>query len=93
MTYVKTLPVFLFSLSIVSAAPVDFVKDVQPIFQKSCYGCHGPKNQMARLRLDSKALAMAGGQSGVAIHPGKPSESILYARVAGIGDQARMPMG
>ncbi|MDQ2901843.1 MAG: DUF1549 and DUF1553 domain-containing protein, partial [Acidobacteriota bacterium] len=27
------------------------------------------------------------------MHPGKASESILYARVAGIGDQARMPMG
>ncbi|MGI8989811.1 MAG: PSD1 and planctomycete cytochrome C domain-containing protein [Bryobacteraceae bacterium] len=89
----KVLPTFLFLLPIVSAAPVDFANDIQPIFQKSCYGCHGPKSQMARLRLDSKALAMTGGQSGVVIHPGKALESILYARVAGIGDQARMPMG
>jgi len=48
---------------------------------------------MAGLRLDSKKLAFAGGQSGKAIHPGKASESSLYKRVAGIGDQARMPMG
>ena len=36
---------------------VDFARDVQPVFAKSCYGCHGPKVQMGGLRLDSKKLA------------------------------------
>lgn len=75
------------------AAKVDFVKDVQPIFAKSCYGCHGPKQQMGGLRLDSKKAALAGGISGQDIHPGKAAESPLYLRVAGLGDLARMPMG
>jgi len=66
---------------------VDFVRDVQPIFQSSCYGCHGPNKQMAGLRLDSKKIALA-----KVIVAGKASESALYQRVAGIGDQARMPM-
>ncbi|MEP6536071.1 MAG: PSD1 and planctomycete cytochrome C domain-containing protein [Bryobacteraceae bacterium] len=74
-------------------AQVDFTRDVQPIFAKSCYGCHGAKKQMGGLRLDSKAPALAGGQSGKSIQPSKASESTLYQRVAGIGDQARMPMG
>ena len=74
-------------------AQVDFTRDVQPIFAKSCYGCHGAKKQMGGLRLDSKVLAFAGGQSGKAIQPSKAAESTLYQRVAGIGDQARMPMG
>jgi mono/diheme cytochrome c family protein len=72
---------------------VDFAKDIQPILEKSCYACHGPKQQMAGLRLDSKKLAFDGGQSGKAIVPGKSADSHLYQRVAGIGDQARMPMG
>src|SRR5215813_14250838 len=72
---------------------IDFSRDIQPIFERSCYGCHGEKQQMAGLRLDSKKLAFAGGQSGKAIVPGKATESHLYQRVAGIGDQARMPMG
>jgi mono/diheme cytochrome c family protein len=76
-----------------SSKKVDFAKEIQPIFEKSCYSCHGEKLQMAGLRLDSKKLALAGGQSGKVIHPGKASESSLYKRVAGIGDQARMPMG
>jgi mono/diheme cytochrome c family protein len=66
---------------------VDFAREVQPIFQSHCYGCHGPNKQMAGLRLDSKKVAMA-----KVIVPGKSSESALYQRVAGAGDQARMPM-
>lgn len=30
----------------------DFARDVQPILARRCYGCHGPKVQMGRLRLD-----------------------------------------
>jgi mono/diheme cytochrome c family protein len=67
---------------------VDFVRDVQPIFQKSCLACHGPNTQMAGLRLDAKAAVFA-----KVVIPGKSGESLLYQRVAGIGDVARMPMG
>jgi len=67
-------------------APVDFARDIQPILTKSCNGCHGAA-AMGGLRLDSKKLAAK------AIKPGKSGESSLYLRVAGIGDQARMPMG
>lgn len=48
---------------------------------------------MASLRLDGKAAALRGGQSGRTIVPGKAAESSLYLRIAGIGEQARMPMG
>ncbi|HEY3939670.1 MAG TPA: PSD1 and planctomycete cytochrome C domain-containing protein [Bryobacteraceae bacterium] len=67
---------------------VDFVRDIQPIFQKSCVMCHGPQTQMAGLRLDAKESVFA-----KVVVPGKPAESHLYQRVAGIGDVARMPMG
>jgi len=72
---------------------VDFAREIQPIFQKSCSACHGPQKQMAGLRLDAKQPALAGSQSGKVIIPGKASESPLYQRVAGLGDQARMPLG
>ena len=43
------------------AAPVsrgvDFVKDIQPIFEANCYRCHGPAKQEAQFRLDSKEIA------------------------------------
>jgi hypothetical protein len=65
---------------------IDFTKTIQPVFEKSCYPCHGPKVQMGGLRLDSQASATK------EIHPGKSAESPLYKRIAGIGDEARMPM-
>ena len=37
---------------------VDFARDIQPILQKNCYECHGPKKTKARLRLDSQAGIM-----------------------------------
>lgn len=68
-------------------AKVDFAKDVLPVFEKSCQGCHGAKSQLGSLRLDSKQLAAK------VIKPGDAAGSALYQRIAGIGDQARMPMG
>ena len=68
--------------------PVDFVKDIQPIFAQSCSACHGVKTQMAGLRLDSRELVMA-----KEIKPGNSAGSELYQRVAGLGEHARMPLG
>ncbi len=97
MTIQRVFPILCGGLLAVgtagAAGKVDFVRDIQPIFEKSCYGCHGPKQQMAGLRLDARQVALAGGRSGKVILPGKPADSLLYQRVAGIGDQARMPMG
>ena len=36
----------------------DFTRDVQPILARRCYGCHGPKVQMGRLRLDLPESAL-----------------------------------
>ncbi|MFN0104416.1 MAG: DUF1553 domain-containing protein [Bryobacteraceae bacterium] len=70
-----------------AASRVDFVRDIQPILQSSCEGCHGPKAQMGQLRLDARAAAVK------VLVAGKSAESTLYQRVAGTSDQARMPMG
>src|SRR5437879_8345320 len=70
---------------------VDFEKDIQPIFQKSCYECHGEKKQEAQFRLDSKDIALAGGELGPAIVPGKSAESLLVRAVAGAKEDLLMP--
>src|SRR5579863_5549154 len=73
--------------------PIDFQKDIQPIFERNCYVCHGPANHLSGFRLDQKQSALKGGNNGRAIVPGKALESPLYARVAGLGGVSRMPMG
>lgn len=71
--------------------PIDFVKDVRPIFDSACMSCHGPKQQKSSYRLDRKKDALAGGDVGVAIVPGKSAESALIQRVAGVGEDKPMP--
>ena len=64
-----------------TAHAVDFVNDVKPIFAKRCQGCHGAAQQMSGLRLDDGAAALAGGNSGTVIVPGKAADSKLIERV------------
>ena len=35
-------------------APIDFSRDIQPIFQTHCAGCHGAQKALSQLRLDNK---------------------------------------
>ncbi len=70
---------------------VDFVRDVRPIFEKSCFGCHGPTKQKSGFRLDMRKAAMNGGELGAAIVPGKSAGSPLVRFVAGLEDGMLMP--
>lgn len=70
---------------------VDFVRDVEPILRQACHSCHGAKRQRAGLRLDVAAEALRGGDSGMAIVPGKSGESALIHRVAGLDPKTIMP--
>ena len=88
------LPTLLFcALALTGeAASVDFVRDVRPLFEQHCYGCHGPDKQKNSFRLDVKAEAMKGGDEHAPdIVPGKSAESPLYKFVSGADDKITMP--
>jgi len=72
---------------------IDFKRQIEPIFARNCYQCHGAKKSMGRLRLDVKETGLKGGLSGAAIVPGDSKRSLLVKRILGEGDEARMPMG
>ncbi|MBT7028784.1 MAG: DUF1592 domain-containing protein [Verrucomicrobia bacterium] len=40
-----------------------FTKDVLPVLQKHCFGCHGPKKQKGKIRLDQLDPDLVKGQS------------------------------
>ena len=63
---------------------VDFVRDVQPLFRKNCYSCHGVENQEAGLRLDRKKRALLGSDHGPVIVVGKSAESRLVQVLVGL---------
>lgn len=98
------LSVVLFSLAHIQSATlqgddavnreVDYVQSIRPLFQKHCYQCHGPDKQKNGLRLDQREAALKGGDSGLALVPGKSDKSLLYRYVAGLEpDQVMPPKG
>jgi mono/diheme cytochrome c family protein len=84
---------FLFAAaSSVGAAPVDFVAEVRPIFQKHCYECHGGTKRKSGLRLDVREAALKGGDNhGPDILPGKAKESPLIHFVTTTDEDEMMP--
>jgi hypothetical protein len=71
---------------------VSFLKDVAPLLAEKCWGCHGGSMKMNDLALDTREDALRGGKRGPALVPGKPEESLLYRKIAGL-DQPQMPFG
>lgn len=69
---------------------VDFARDVRPIFQQRCIGCHGPTQQMNGFRLDRRRDALRGGTLPV-IGPGNSAGSRLYQRLVGSAFGRQMP--
>ena len=57
----------------------DLFQDVvAPILKDKCIGCHGTEKVKAKLRLDSFAGIMKGGEDGKIIVPGKAKDSMMY---------------
>lgn len=77
-----------------AAAPanaIDFYKQIQPILEAKCAGCHTGDKPKGSLRLDSRAAAIIGGKDdGPAITPGIPAKSALLARVM-MKEEGMMP--
>ncbi len=76
------------------AGAIDFYKQVQPILEAKCSGCHSGDKPKGKLRLDDRAGALAGGKDdGPAITPGKPATSPLLMRVKADGEGVMPPKG
>ena len=86
-------PALAFSLAAAAAArAVDFAREVRPILEKSCFGCHGPEKQKSNYRLDVRDIALKGGESGErAIVPHDAKASPLVRYVSGEDPDMVMP--
>jgi hypothetical protein len=58
-----------------------FESHIRPLLVSRCFKCHGDQKQSGALRLDGLNTMLAGGDSGAAIVPGKPDESLLIEAV------------
>jgi mono/diheme cytochrome c family protein len=88
----ETLLLFWLVGSVATAAPVDYLREVKPVFAEHCSRCHGASQQKSGLRMDTAAFALKGGDNGPAYAVGKSAESILIKALKGTHDDiSRMP--
>lgn len=75
-----------------------FETKIRPLLAKRCFECHGPDADEAGggLRITSRGALLKGGDTGPAIVPGKPADSILidainYGEVYEMPPDSKMP--
>ena len=68
-----------------------FESRVRPVLHDRCSECHGAEKQKGGLRLDSREGLLAGGDSGPALSPGKPAESLLIKAIRHEDKDLAMP--
>ena len=67
-----------------------FEAKVRPLLVNRCQSCHGGGKAKGGLRLDTRATALGGGDTGPALVPGKPDESLLVEAIR-YGEALQMP--
>jgi hypothetical protein len=89
-------------MALIAAAPgpspaadrprVDFEHDILPLLKDRCFSCHDGRKHTSGLRLDVKARALKGGESGKpAVVPGDSAKSELIRRVTSTDEAVAMP--
>ena len=75
------------------AAPVSFVRDIAPIFQRQCVACHGVEKAEGGWRADTLAALVRAGASGtVAFAAGDRAGSEGFVRIESTDEDLRMPL-
>ena len=64
-----------------SDSPLSFSRDIKAIMAKFCFECHGVEKTESGLDLRTVESMLKGGESGPALVPGKPEESLLFKMV------------
>jgi hypothetical protein len=70
-----------------------FERKIRPVLVQECYSCHSAaaKKHKGGLFVDTKHGLLAGGDTGPAIVPGKPNESLLIKAIRYADPDLRMP--
>jgi len=79
------------ALAPASTQPVDFTRDIKPIFDSSCIKCHARGRSKGGFQLDTRETILKGGDSGPAVISGKSEESLLIELVSGLNPENVMP--
>jgi WD40 repeat protein len=82
----------LWALPCAQAEPVSYARQIRPILNRQCIGCHQPASKQSDLELTTFDGLQKGGKKGAAFVPGKPDESVLIGYLTG-KSTPQMPFG
>ena len=85
---------FMSLQSVVAQDGIDFFeRKIRPVLVQECYSCHSAeaKKHKGGLLVDTKKGLLDGGDTGPAIVPGKPNESLLIKAIRYTDPDLRMP--
>lgn len=68
-----------------------FEQRIRPVLVERCLKCHAASKPKGGLRLDHRAGLLEGGDSGPALVPGQPDESLLLKAITWSGVVSEMP--
>ena len=71
--------------------PVDFVRDIRPIFEGRCLKCHGGEKPKGKFSLETRAKALTTGENGPNLVAGASARSKLIHATAGSDPDFVMP--
>ena len=71
--------------------PVDFVKDIQPLFEAACVKCHAKGKDKGGFSLETRERFLKGGDTGSAAVAGKSADSYLIELVTSSASDEVMP--
>ena len=72
---------FCSAYALTGAEAPDYTRDIKPVLEQRCAGCHSGKSAQADLDVRSRTSLIKGGVSGPAIVAGAAERSPLYQRV------------
>ncbi|MBC8003283.1 MAG: PD40 domain-containing protein [Opitutaceae bacterium] len=79
----RVIAILIFACTLPLHAAVSFHREIAPILQKSCNGCHRPGKEKGGVTLNSYSGLVKGGKHGEILSPGKPGSSKLIKAIAG----------
>lgn len=71
--------------------PVDFEKEILPVFRNSCLACHNTTKAKGGLNLETPQLILKGGDTGPSAVAGKSAESLLLKAATQVDSELIMP--
>ncbi len=71
--------------------PVDFAKDIQPLFESSCIKCHAKGKDRGGFSLETREAFFKGGDTGAAMVPGESAKSLIVDLLTTDDPEASMP--